>query len=260
MADVARLADIAAVLDHLADYAVTLDGNEQFRDADTVRAFTEVLCKDARTARLARAVLYLEQPLSRERSLDTDMRGVAPAMPLLIDESDATYAAFPAARGRGYTGVSSKSCKGIYKSFVNAMRCAQWNAEHGAPVYFVSGEDLTTQAGIAVQQDTALAALLGITHVERNGHHYVNGFGGQGAPVAEQENFRSAHPDLYEGAPGAVRLRLSGGGLPLASLDAPGFASGAMPDFAAMSPLEVRGAMKVPGRGMQPAEHIGSPE
>ena len=261
VADVDRLAAIAAVLERVPDYAVTLDGNEQFQDASAVRAFTEMLCSDPRTARLARVVLYLEQPLSRERSLDTDMGGVAGAMPLLIDESDATYATFPAARGRGYTGVSSKSCKGIYKSFVNAMRCAQWNAECGAPLCFVSGEDLTTQAGLAVQQDTALAALLGITHVERNGHHYVNGFSGQGAPVAEQEDFRSAHPGLYEGAPGAVRLRLSGGVLLLASFDAPGFASGAMPDFAAMTPLKARGATNAAtSRIAQPAEHIGSPE
>ena len=39
----------------------------------------------------------------------------------------------------------------------------------------MSAEDLTTQAGLSVQQDLALVNLLGITHVERNGHHYVNG-------------------------------------------------------------------------------------
>ena len=43
------------------------------------------------------------------------------------------------------------------------------------PSYFMSGEDLTTQGGIAVQQDLALATLVGATHVERNGHHSVNG-------------------------------------------------------------------------------------
>jgi hypothetical protein len=45
----------------------------------------------------------------------------------------------------------------------------------------MSAEDLTTQAGLAVQQDLALVNLIGLTHVERNGHHYVNGFAGQGA-------------------------------------------------------------------------------
>ncbi len=53
-----------------------------------------------------------------------------------------------------------------------------WNAEAGGERYFMSGEDLTTQAGLAVQQDLALVNLLGLTHVERNGHHYVNGMAG----------------------------------------------------------------------------------
>jgi len=40
---------------------------------------------------------------------------------------------------------------------------------------FISGEDLTCQAGLGVQQDLALGALIGVTHAERNGHHYVDG-------------------------------------------------------------------------------------
>ncbi len=49
----------------------------------------------------------------------------------------------------------------------------------------MSAEDLTTQGGIAVQQDLLLASLVGATHIERNGHHYVDGMGG--APQAEQD-------------------------------------------------------------------------
>ena len=52
-------------------------------------------------------------------------------MPLIIDESDATLDAFPRARALGYAGVSSKSCKGFYKSLLNAARCARWNAARG---------------------------------------------------------------------------------------------------------------------------------
>ena len=32
------------------------------------------------------------------------------------------------ARALGYRGISSKSCKGIYKSIVNATRAAKWSA------------------------------------------------------------------------------------------------------------------------------------
>ena len=115
---------------------------------------------------------------------------------------------------------------------LNAARCARWNRDAGAGRYFMSAEDLTIQAGLALQQDLALVSLLGIDHVERNGHHYVDGM--SALPEAEQRAFLAAHPDLYEHAHGAVRVRIRDGRLAIGSLDAPGFASGAMPDFGAM--------------------------
>jgi len=86
-----------------------------------------------------------------------------------------------------------------------------------------------------LQQDLALVNLLGIRHVERNGHHYVNGMAA--LPQAEQDAFLAAHPDVYERSHGAVRLRIAGGRIALASLAAPGFASAALPDFTAMTAL-----------------------
>ena len=35
----------------------------------------------------------------------------------------------PRRRALGYRGISSKSCKGIYKSVINATRAAKWSAE-----------------------------------------------------------------------------------------------------------------------------------
>ena len=144
---------------------------------------------------------------------------------------------FPQARKLGYDGVSSKSCKGLYKSLLNAARCARWNASEGQRRYFVSGEDLTMQAGLGVQQDLALVSLLELPDVERNGHHYVDGFGGGGADDREQENFLAACPSLYERSHGGVRLAIRGGMIDLASLAGPGFASLAAPDFAMLDPL-----------------------
>jgi hypothetical protein len=80
---------------------------------------------------------------------------------VIIDESDGEIESFPRARALGYGGVSSKDCKGFYKSLINLARCRLWNAE-GEGSFFLSGEDLTTQAGLAVQQDLALVALLGL--------------------------------------------------------------------------------------------------
>jgi len=137
----------------------------------------------------------------------------------------------------GYTGVSSKSCKGIYKSLLNAVRCAHWN-DTVAPRYFLSGEDLTMQAGLGVQQDLALTALLGLRHVERNGHHYVNGFAGEHASEVEQRAFLTAHSGLYEDSHGGVRLAIRDGLIDISSLEAPGFASAAQPDWATLEPLD----------------------
>jgi hypothetical protein len=239
-ADVARLTRIAAVLDSLADYRVTLDGNEQFADIAAVAAFVEALAREPHLARLRSATLYLEQPLARSIAFDTGVQSVATAMPLIIDESDATIDAFVRARALGYAGVSSKTCKGVYKSLLNGARCARWNADgHGAPV-FMTGEDLTAQPGLAVQQDLALAAALGLTHVERNGHHYVAGFAGQHAPIPEQQAFLAAHPDLYARTDDQVALAIHDGEIALDSLAVVGFASGAWPDIESMQPIGER--------------------
>ena len=235
-ADLARLEAIAAVLDRLPHpYFASLDGNEQYADAAGVAELVEGLRARPALARLWRSILFIEQPVARKLALATDLRGERLGKPVIIDESDGELDTFAQARDRGYAGVSSKTCKGLYKSVLNAARCARWNAEAGEPRYFMSAEDLTTQAGLSVQQDLALVDLLGIAHVERNGHYYVDGMAAQ--PQGEQDAFLAAHPDLYERSHGAVRLRISGGRIALGSLQCPGFASGAMPDFAVMTRL-----------------------
>jgi Enolase C-terminal domain-like len=234
--DLARLAKIAAVLDRShAAYFVSLDGNEQYEDTAGVAELLAGLRAAPALARLYRAIVFVEQPIARRCALDVDVRALAAEKPVIVDESDGTLDAFVQARARGYTGISSKTCKGIYKSLLNAARCAAWNREEGGARYFMSAEDLTTQAGLAVQQDLALVNLLGITHVERNGHHYVDGMAA--LPEAEQRAFLAAHPDLYEHSHGAVRLRIRDGRLALGSLDCPGYASAALPDWAGMPAL-----------------------
>ena len=232
--DLPRLVGIAAVLDRLPAYAVTLDGNEQFGDVPALAALWDEMTATPALARLRRAVLYVEQPLPRERSFDTDVGDAARAAPLIIDEADDTFDAFPRALRCGYAGVSSKNCKGPYKSLVNAARCA---AAPPARRAFISGEDLTAQCGLAVQQDLALAALVGVGHVERNGHHYADGFAGQHAPAAEQAAFAAAHADLYDTGPHGVRLAIRDGAISLRSLDAIGFATAAHPHPGDLTPL-----------------------
>ena len=232
-ADVARLCAIARVLDAEAgDYAVTLDGNEQYQDAGAVAELWRAVTTAPDLRRLARAIRFIEQPLDRARTLETDISALDLPVPFIIDESDHGLDVYPRARALGYQGVSSKSCKGLYKSMLNAARTAMWNAEAGGARYLMSGEDLSTQAGLGVQQDLALVALLGIDHVERNGHHYVDGF--QGASAAEAGAFLAAHPDLYRPAAEGARLRIEHGKIRLASLAVPGYATALAPDWSTM--------------------------
>src|SRR5205823_2335719 len=228
-ADVARLSAIAAVLDRIAEpYHASLDGNEQYEDIEGVRALWSAIKADAKLKRLAASIVFIEQPIKRQTAMS---QPVAMEKPVIIDESDDSLDASPRAKALGYRGVSSKTCKGIYKSIINAARCAQWGSD-----YFMTGEDLTLQAGLALQQDLALVSLLGLTHVERNGHHYVNGMAG--LPSAEQAAFLEAHPDLYELSHGAVRLKIRDGDLQIGSLGCPGFASAAMPDWEKMRRMQ----------------------
>jgi len=230
--DVARLLEIAAVLDEgRNDYIISLDGNEQYNDVPGVAALLDAIEGNERLTRFNRSILFVEQPISRAVALDVDVSSLSLRKPVILDESDAFLGAFPKGRALGYRGVSSKTCKGFYKSILNAARCAHWGEG-----YFMSGEDLTTQAGIAVQQDLALVNLLGITHLERNGHHYVNGMSGM--PAAEQAGFLVAHPDIYHQGDGVTRLTIRDGQIALGSLDRVGFAYGAEPDFTAMSEMQ----------------------
>lgn len=233
-ADIERLARIAQVLDKVAgDYYVTFDGNEQYADVDGLFELWARMGHDRRLDRLFKRVMLIEQPIRRQAALTQDVSELARERTLIIDESDDSIEAFVRARDCGYTGVSSKTCKGLYRSLLNRARCEHWN--QGGLTYRMSAEDLTIQAGLALQQDLALVSLLGLEHVERNGHHYVNGMAD--LPPDEQAAFLAAHPDLYERSHGAVRLRIRGGQIALGSLATPGYASGAAPDWAAMGPL-----------------------
>ena len=235
-ADLARLESIASVLDRSPrPYFASLDGNEQYEDAHGVAELVAGIRGRPALARLWESILFIEQPIARKLALDIDLRAAPLGKPVIIDESDGELDTFVQARARGYQGVSSKTCKGLYKSILNAARCAAWNREEQGPRYFMSAEDLTTQAGLSVQQDIALVNLLGITHVERNGHHYVNGMAAQ--PRAEQDAFLAAHPDVYERSHGAVRLAIREGRIAIGSLACAGYASAAQPDFSAMQAL-----------------------
>jgi hypothetical protein len=233
LADAARLIRIGGELATLPyDYSVTLDANEQYADLAALGALVDRLDRDSALKPIAAKLLYIEQPMPRDITRQSPL-GALGARDFIIDEADDSYDAFPVARTLGYRGISSKSCKGIYKSIVNATRAAKWST--GGDKFFVTGEDLTCQAGLCVQQDLALGALIGVTHAERNGHHYVDGFAE--TPAAEAQAFLAAHPDLYTSDGNNIRLSIHDGDLLTGSLTAPGFATSVHPEWSAMPPL-----------------------
>ena len=232
-ADAARLIRIGKELATLSyDYRVSLDANEQYADLAGLGTLMDRLDRDNALKPIAAKLLYIEQPMPRDITRESPLGKLA-GRDFIIDEADDSYGAFPAARALGYRGISSKSCKGVYKSVVNATRAVKWSGE--AEKFFVTAEDLTCQAGLAVQQDLALGALIGVTHAERNGHHYVDGFAG--TPVAEAQAFLAGHPDLYAGDGNTVRLSIHDGDLLTGSLVTPGFASSVHPDWSTLSAL-----------------------
>jgi hypothetical protein len=233
-ADAARLIRIGKELSTLPyGYSVTLDANEQYTDLNALTALVDRLDRDRALQPIAANLLYIEQPMPRDITRQSPLCALSKRH-FIIDEADDSYDAFPAAKALGYRGISSKSCKGIYKSILNTMRAQKWSANGDR--YFITGEDLTCQAGLAVQQDLALGALLGITHAERNGHHYVDGFAD--TPLHEANAFLTAHPDLYMRDGNTIKLSIHDGNLLTESLTKPGFATGAHPDWAALQPLQ----------------------
>jgi L-alanine-DL-glutamate epimerase-like enolase superfamily enzyme len=232
-ADTARLIRIGRELLRLPyDYRVTLDANEQYADLAALSILADLLDRGSALKPIASKLLYVEQPMPRDVAMATPLGALA-SRDFIIDEADDSYDAFPLARTLGYRGISSKSCKGLYKAIINATRAAKWSAEGGKT--FIAAEDLTCQAGLGVQQDLALGAFIGVTHAERNGHHYVDGFAA--TPPAEAQAFMAAHPDLYRSDGGTIRLAIHDGDLLTGSLTKSGFATSVHPDWSTLTPL-----------------------
>jgi L-alanine-DL-glutamate epimerase-like enolase superfamily enzyme len=240
-ADIARLQAIAAVLDRRdRAFHISLDGNEQYRQPDDFLDLVARIKATPALARLYEQIMFIEQPLDRAVALDPAVKPALSALsrekPVIIDEADGWLTAFREAVDLGYRGTSHKNCKGIYKSLHNLALAALRNEQTGRPELFLSAEDLSNLPVVALQADLAAVALLGISHVERNGHHYFRGLGHLGE--AEKADALARHPDLYERRGDEVFLRITDGMLSCASLQVPGMGFAALPDMASLTPVD----------------------
>jgi hypothetical protein len=230
--DLPRLERIVALLDReaAADWRVTLDGNENFRDFHAFRTYWEEALAWPALRSLWSRVLVVEQPVHRDRALADD---VGPALGdwlerprLIVDESDGAVGDVPRALALGYAGASHKNCKGIVKGLANAA-LLHGRLRSGADVV-LTGEDLANLGPVALLQDLAMMALVGVTHVERNGHHYYRGL--SMFPKDWQQAALDGHGDLYRRhEQGFAALRISAGRVDLGSVNAAPF--GVAPAF-----------------------------
>ena len=198
--DRARLRALAELLEReTPGCRFTLDGNENYRAVEPFAALWEQLRADAVIARFLDGLIFVEQPLHRDVALAAETTKQLLAWkerpPIIIDESEGEVGTLAVALAGGYAGTSHKNCKGVMKGIANACLIAHRREAEPSRELHLSGEDLTN-VGLALLQDLAVVATLGIAHAERNGHHYFAGL--EQFPPGFQKAMLAAHSDLYE--------------------------------------------------------------
>jgi hypothetical protein len=235
-ADLARLARIGTLLPYDREPLITLDANEAFENLDRLAEFVRRLEREQ--LGLFQHLAFIEQPLPRGLSLDPQaaqaIREIGRAKPLVIDESDSSLTAFKRARELGYAGTSHKNCKGVFKSLLTKAIIAH-RAREGEEL-LLSGEDLQNLPVVPLQQDFVSVGMLGLSHCERNGHHY--NFGLSMLTPGEKEAVARRHPDLYARRGDEWFLNIREGAVECGSLhECPGFGVGDEPEWKSMTPL-----------------------
>jgi hypothetical protein len=219
--DLARLESIAALLDETLpndNFVCTLDGNEQYESFEQLLPLVEALQKRPVLRRLAASIEFIEQPLARIYALEEercrDLKRITPHFPVIIDEADDAIDSFPRALALGYSGTSHKNCKNTFKSVANLARVQQ--ERDCGRFALLSAEDLTNIGVVALQQDLVTLSSLGITHAERNGHHYFRGLAHLSLDV--QEMALQSLPELYIKENESSRLQIRDGQIDVAAL------------------------------------------
>ena len=211
--DAQRLRDVVQVVFENAgdDVHFTLDGNEQCVDLEAFAGMLEDIRTDPACGKLIERIKIIEQPLPRGDTFaeNKSLKRLAKIAPVIIDEADTDATAFTRAIELGYSGVSIKACKGVFRAVANRA-LIDVRGERGL---FQSAEDLTNLGSIPLQQDLALQATLGMRNAERNGHHYFRGLDHLSTEV--QAELTGALPELYIREGDLTRVRIERGSLDL---------------------------------------------
>jgi hypothetical protein len=246
-ADRARLSGIFAVCDAAAvTPRITIDGNESMRSGEHLETWIGELLADVEVGpRLRESLIAVEQPVHRDVALNPALQGAlgrlaAQGVAVIVDESDGDVGAVRRALDLGYAGGTYKGCKGVFRGLANAVLVAHRTALDGMP-RLMTAEDLATLPPLTVAQDLVVAAAMGLTHLERNGHHYFGRLAPLGPTIVADALDR--HPDLYRPDAGVgARLRIDDGELSFASALAAPFGFAPTLHVADLPPLTVAGA------------------
>lgn len=225
--DSARLKAIADLLVEKCppDYAFTLDGNECFKTCRDFEEYWKRLIAIDGLGEFWEHLIFVEQPIHRDNALDAQEHSFNDwpnRPPIIIDESDSSISALPLALKLGYCGTSHKNCKGVFKGIANACLLAHHRNENPDQRFLMSGEDLCNVGPVALLQDLAVCAAIGVESVERNGHHYNAGL--SQFPEELQEQIIKGHGDLYQRSDaGWPTLSIRDGEINLASINESAF-------------------------------------
>ena len=238
--DCERLCRIAGVIESRLGkaYCVTLDGNEQYKEAAEFDLLVDAVRGEPALATLWDNVLVIEQPLARQIALEKEqtsgIRQLSEFKPVIIDESDSDLQSCARALDLGYRGVSSKNCKGPLKSVLNAGLIWNRNGRGSRSEFVMTGEDLCTVGVVSVQSDLCLVAALGLEHVEKNGHHFMPGL--EYLPAADQQAALASHSDFYEAQGDSVGPRIENGCFQINSINSSGYGFEVVPDIDQWTP------------------------
>jgi hypothetical protein len=232
---------VELIRDHAERCAFSLDGNENYHSVAPFRELWEAFRADPIIGAFLGRLLWVEQPFHRDIALSektaAELRAWKDRPPFIIDESDSGTGVLAEALAAGYSGTSHKNCKGVFHGLANACLIAHRNrANPSAPPLLLSSEDLTNLGPVSLPQDFAVAATLGITNMERNGHHYFAGL--SEFPEEIQHAALLKHGDLYTRHPdGFPMVRIQDGRLQLGSLIDSPFGLNFEPDLTHLTPL-----------------------
>ena len=226
---------------NVPDFAFTLDGNEQYYSVADFRRFWDKLLAEPSLSDFMAHLLFVEQPFYRAIALSDETQAHFLAWDdrpsMIIDESDTDLHSMRRALACGYAGTSHKNCKGIFKGLANACLLAARRQMDPGHEYVLSGEDLVNVGPVALMQDLAVTATLGLTHVERNGQHYFPGL--SMFPEQWQVQTLGTHPDLYHQTDrGWPALRIEQGAISLQSVNLAPFGVSSEIDLQIATPLD----------------------